>query len=180
MRWVAALQLVERQAKGKAQMPRACTICSHPERPAIDRALVSAISAPKIAAKYRVSEDAVTRHRAHIPGKLAQAQAAADVAQADDLLGQVQDLQRRTLAILATAEESDKLGMALGAIREARGNLELLAKLEGKLRDQQTVNILIAPQWLELRAIILGTLAPYPDVRAVLAQALQQAEHERH
>jgi hypothetical protein len=47
-------------------MPRVCTICTHPERAAIDQALVGGESAPRIAAKYRVSEDAVTRHRAHM------------------------------------------------------------------------------------------------------------------
>ncbi len=54
-------------------MPRACTICQHADKPAIDQALVDGESAPKIAAKYRVSEDAVTRHRAHVPATLAKA-----------------------------------------------------------------------------------------------------------
>lgn len=158
-------------------MPRACTICQHSDRQAIDVALVAGESAPRIAAKYRVSEDAVTRHRAHIPAKLAQAQDAQDAAEADDLLDQVQDLQRRTLAILKRAEASDRLGLALGAIREARGNLELLAKLEGKLREQQTVNVLIAPQWLELRTVILGALADYPEARVALARRLSEVHN---
>ena len=88
----------------------------------------------------------------------------------------MQDLQRRTLAILKTAEESDRLGLALGAIREARGNLELLARLEGKLREQQTVNILVAPQWLELRTVILGALADFPEARTALALKLSEVQ----
>jgi hypothetical protein len=157
-------------------MPRICTICTHPERAAIDQALVAGDSAPRIAAKHRVSDDAVARHRSHLPEALTQAQAAAEVAQADDLLSQVQELQRRTMAILETAEKSDRLGLALGAIREARGNLELLAKLEGKLREQQTVNILIAPQWLELRTVILGALADHPEARLALARRLSEVQ----
>jgi hypothetical protein len=38
------------------------------------------------------------------------------------------DLQERALAILLKAEETKELNVALRAIREARGNLELLAK----------------------------------------------------
>ncbi len=47
-------------------MPRLCTICAHAQRPAIDGELVAGLSAPKVAAKYRVSSDALTRHRGHI------------------------------------------------------------------------------------------------------------------
>lgn len=55
-------------------MPRACTICTHAEREAIDRALVAGDPAPRIAALHRVSEDAVARHRgAHLAALLARA-----------------------------------------------------------------------------------------------------------
>jgi len=65
-------------------MPRTCTVCTHPERGAIDADLVAGESAPKIAAKYRISEDSVTRHRAnHLPTTLARAQGAAEVARGD-------------------------------------------------------------------------------------------------
>jgi hypothetical protein len=54
-----------------------CTVCSHPQRGAIDRALVEGQSAPQIAAKYReISDDAVRRHaESHIPPALAKAAA---------------------------------------------------------------------------------------------------------
>ena len=160
-------------------MPLRCTICSHPERTAIDAALVAdADPLRTLAERYGVSHTALFRHKeTHLLESLTQAQAAAQVAQADDLLSQVQDLQRRTLKILKTAEETKALGLALGAIREARNNLELLAKLEGKLREQQTVNILIAPQWLELRTVILGALVDYPEARLALAQRLSEVQH---
>lgn len=157
-------------------MARTCTICTHPERHAIDQALIIDSAALRVlGSRYAVSYAALFRHKeSHLPKALTQAHAAADVAQADDLLDQVQDLQRRTLAILATAEQTKALGLALGAIREARSNLELLAKLEGKLREQQTVNILVAPQWLHLRTVILGALADYPEARLTLARRLSE------
>lgn len=118
-------------------MPRTCTVCSHPAREAIDEALVEGVAFPALAAKYGVSKDALSRHKAkHLPAKLVMARAAEDVAQADSLLDQVRDLQARAHRILDKAEGAGDLRTALGAIREVRGNLELLARLLGELNEQ--------------------------------------------
>ncbi len=160
-------------------MPRSCTICEHPEREAIDEALVAGESSAKIAGRYRtIDERAIRRHKAnHLPAKLVMAQAAEEVAQADTLLGQVRDLQRRALDILDKAEEAGELRTALGAIREARGNLELLAKLLGELDERPQVNILVSPEWLELRAVIVTALQPHPDALGGVLRALEETEN---
>ena len=74
-------------------MPRRCAICTHPDKEAIDEALVEGTALSALAALYRVSDDSLGRHKAnHLPAKLVMAQAAEEVAQTDDLLSQVQDL----------------------------------------------------------------------------------------
>jgi hypothetical protein len=157
-------------------MPRSCTVCEHPDREAIDRALVGGASNRSAASLYDVSEAAVRRHKGnHLPAKLVMAQAAEEVAQADDLIEQVRDLQRRALDILDKAEEAGELRTALGAIREARGNLELLAKLLGDLDERPVVNLTVSPEWLELRAVIVGALEPHPDARGAVLRALEEA-----
>jgi hypothetical protein len=160
-------------------MPRKCSVCTHPDRENIDEALVSATAISAISAKYRdISEDALGRHKAnHLPAKLVMAEKAKEVAQADSLLEQVRDLQGRALAILDQAEMSGDLRTALGAIREARGNLELLAKLLGELDDRPQVNVLISPEWLELRAVIVGALEPYTDARGAVLRAIEGASN---
>jgi hypothetical protein len=160
-------------------MPRRCSVCTHPDRENIDEALVSATAISAISAKYRdISEDALGRHKAnHLPAKLVMAEKAKEVAQADSLLEQVRDLQGRALAILDQAEMSGDLRTALGAIREARGNLELLAKLLGELDDRPQVNVLISPEWLELRAVIVGALEPYTDARGAVLRAIEGASN---
>ena len=161
-------------------MPRTCTICEHPEVEAIDRALVAGTALSSVSAKYRVSEDAMGRHKAnHLPAKLVMAEKAAEVAQADDLLEQVRDLQARTLAILEAAEETKQHRTALAAIREARSNLELLAKLLGELDERPQVNILISAEWLELRAVIVGALEPYSEARGAVLRAIDGAGNGR-
>jgi hypothetical protein len=84
----------------------------------------------------------------------------------------VRDLQTRALAILGKAEKTNDLRSALGAIREARSNLELLAKLVGELDERPTVNVMLDPAWLTLRATILGALASFPEARAAVASRL--------
>jgi hypothetical protein len=154
-------------------MPRSCNVCSHPDREALDEALVGGIAFPALVAEYRVSKDSLSRHKAnHLPAKLVMAQAAEEVAQADDLLAQVRDLQARTLAVLEAAEGSSQHRTALSAIREARSNLELLAKLLGELDDRPQINLLVSAEWLELRAVIVGALEPHPDARGAVLRAL--------
>jgi hypothetical protein len=155
-------------------MPRRCTVCTHPDRESIDEALVGGTALSALSAKYRVSEDAVGRHKGnHLPAKLVMAQAAEEVTQADSLLDQVRDLQDKALDILAKAEEAGELRTALGAVREARGNLELLAKLLGELDERPQVNILVSPEWHSLRTKLLYALNPYPEARGSVLRALE-------
>jgi len=157
-------------------MPRSCTVCEHPDKEAIDRALVGDSSNLSVSSLFAVSEQALRRHKAnHLPAKLVMAQAAEEVAQADNLLSQVRDLQGRAYGILDKAEGAGDLRTALGAIREARGNLELLAKLLGQLDERPVVNLNVSPEWLELRAVIVGALEPHPDARGAVLRALEGA-----
>jgi transposase-like protein len=140
-------------------MPRRCTVCDHPERHSIDEALVSGAPYRSVAKRFGLSESAVFRHKSeHLPAHLLKAKEVEEVAQADDLLEQVRNLQAHALHILERAEKAGDLRTALAAISQARGNLELLGKLAGELDERPQVNLNISPQWLELRAVI-GTPA---------------------
>ena len=161
-------------------MPRTCTVCTHEGRRAIDRALVLQVPFRNIAQQFDLSPDAVYRHgREHLPALLAKAQDAEDAAAADDLLAQLRDLPATTLALLTTAEQAGKLGTAIMAVREARGNLELLAKLTQQLDTRPTLNLLVAPEWLTVRAVLLDALVAYPDARAAVAGRLASLEAGR-
>ncbi len=158
-------------------MPRTCTICAHPDRPAIDAALVAGEAYRHIAARFGTSTGALQRHKdEHLPAALVLASEAGQVAHADDLLAQVRDLQRRTLGILDGAEKAGDRRTALAAIREARGNLELLGRLAGELNDRPTINVVLSPEWLRVRAVVIGALSPFPEARAVVAGELMALE----
>jgi len=59
------------------------------------------------------------------------------------------------------------------ALREARGSLELLARLLGKLQETKVVNVLISPEWLNIKVQILGALEAFPEAKKVITEALQ-------
>jgi hypothetical protein len=159
-------------------MPRSCTVCTHPERAEIDEALVAGVSAAEIGGRYRtIGERAIRRHRSnHLPEKLAKAREAEEVAQADGLLEQVRDLQVRALDILDQAEEAGELRTALSAIREARGNLELLAKLLGELDERPVTNVLVSAEWVTVRTAMMEALGRYPEARVAVAERLAELE----
>jgi hypothetical protein len=155
-------------------MPRKCTVCAHPDRVEIDRALVAGVANRRIASQRNVTERAVRHHKTnHLPAKLVMATAASEVAEADALLDRVRDLQGRVYGILDKAEGAGDLRTALGAIREARGTLELLAKLLGELDERPVLNLNVSPEWLELRAVIVGALAPYSEARDAVLRAIE-------
>jgi len=158
-------------------VPRRCTVCAHPAAEDINKTLVAGEPYRSVANRYEsLSQAAVQRHQEnHIPAALAKAKAAGEVANADDLLESVRGLQERVLAILGKAEKAGELRTALSAIREARGNLELLAKLLGELDDRPQVNVLVSPQWVELRAVIVGALDAHPEALTAVVGAIEGA-----
>jgi hypothetical protein len=84
-------------------------------------------------------------------------------------------LRYRALAILDTAEASGDPKTALAAIREARGTLEALAKVEDRIAAQGAAAPLhTAPDWLRTRTAMLSALAPFPKARIAVADALAE------
>src|SRR5215208_5184631 len=155
-------------------MPRRCTVCYHSEKHSIDEALVTGVPYRSVAKRFELSESAVYRHKSeHLPAHLLKAREAEEVAHAENLLEQVRTLQAHALDILDRAEKAGDLRTALAAISQARGNLELLGKLAGELDDRPVVNLNVSPQWLELRAVIVGALEPHPAAHGAVLTALE-------
>ena len=157
-------------------MPRRCTVCDHPESHGIDEALVTGAPYRSVAKRFGLSESSVYRHKTeHLPAHLLKAREVEEVAHADDLLEQVRHLQTHALAILERAEKAGDLRIALAAISQARGNLELLGKLAGELDERPVVNLHVSPEWLELRAVIVEALGPHPAAHGAVLRALESA-----
>ena len=154
-------------------MPRTCTICTHPEVHAMDGALVAGQSFRNIAEQYGKSATALFRHKSdHLPAVLVTGQAVREEAHALDVVKQLRDINAATLAILEDARDTHQSALALKAVDRVQKQIELQAKLLGELQDGQTVNVLVAPEWVSLRATILVALVPFPDAREAVVEAL--------
>jgi hypothetical protein len=152
-------------------MPRACSICSHEHRDAMEDAFIAGQAKRRIASRHGVTERAVRYHmREHLPALLALARDAERAARADTLLDRMEALQSQTLAILDAPEDQRT---ALAAIAQARRNLELIGEVSRELDRAGTINLSLNPEWLELRGVIVAALGPHPAARDSVLRALE-------
>jgi len=129
-------------------MPRPCTICSNPEKTAIDSALIEATPYRRIASEYNLSEAAVRRHaKRHLRETIArarvlrrvdeeraieqatQAVVTREIDRADDLLKLAERLQTEALDVLERAKVAGNLGGVLQAIDRLQKGVVLLGGL---------------------------------------------------
>lgn len=155
-------------------MGQNCTVCAHPARDEIDRELLRHGRFTDLARQYNLGRMALTRHYdAHLPRDLVKSQQAADAGRADDLLGELRTLYGQARGLLDKAAAAGDLRTALRGIAEARQTIELIARIEGQLRDQVAVNVIVSPQWIMIRTALMGALEPHLEARLAVAQALE-------
>jgi hypothetical protein len=173
-------------------MGRPCTTCSHPERYEIDRALVEFVPYRKLSARYGISAASLSRHRkGHLPAHLARsleaqearrfaklgahqaARAEDNSRQALDVVQQLKIINSACLEVLKNAREAKRDGTLLQAVDRIHRQIELQARLLGDLESGPQVNVLLAPEWTEVRQAVFVALAPHPEARAAVAEALK-------
>ena len=143
-------------------MARNCSACAHSAHHALDRLLVEGgESLRSIARRHGLSKDSLRRHReSHLQKSLVKAQEIREVEHADDLLGRIRALEKRTMDILEKAEASGDLRTAITAIREARGCMELVGKATGELVERHAHLHAVGPAppeiWLEITSSLRG------------------------
>lgn len=158
-------------------MARRCTVCVHDDRLAVDMMLVNHKPFRTIADRFALSKTALIRHHDdHLPEALTKAKAAAETAQADDLLAQVGALRSKAMALLLKAESAGDLRTALAGVRTALACLELLAEMSAQIDRRPVINVLMTPEWATVRAIVIDVLRDDPARRVALADRLDALE----
>lgn len=155
-------------------MPKTCSICSHPNLEKINKQLLTGMSYRDIAGRFGTSKSSLERHHkaGHIPDIMIKAEETKEIAIADSLLQQTQELRLKATSLLDQAESAGDLRAAGIFLRELRELVKLWAELEGRLATQPQINLLINPQWIELRTLIIKSLEPYPPARQAVIDAL--------
>jgi transposase-like protein len=154
-------------------MPRQCSVCAHASLHAINTALVAGGSLRDIARQFGLSKDAVARHQAdHLPAALVAAVGAEETRQALDVLQQLKTINAAALTVLRDARAAQDGDLALKAIDRIQRQIELQAKLLGDLDERPVVNVLLSPEWQQLRGQLVAALAPFPTARVAVAAVL--------
>ena len=175
-------------------MARPCSICQHTNREEIDHLIIDGVPYREIAARYGTSQTTVGRHKeAHLGARVAEVRAkeyshivslaerqqqkemaVADRldAHADTILAKIIELYDKAKELLSAAESAGDLKTAISGVKEARGCLETLAKLEGQLNEGTTINILVQPQFVQVRDCVFGALDKFPEAKAAVVAAL--------
>src|SRR5215212_654344 len=75
-------------------------------------------------------------------------------------------------ATMVETKHADPRELVLKTAARLQPQIELLAKLVGELDERPTLNVLISPEWLELRAAVVGALELHPEARGAVLTAI--------
>lgn len=99
---------------------------------------------------------------------------AARLENASNFLDQLKEVRHKAANLLDRAEKAGDLKASGVFLRELREQIRLWAELEGKLAAQPQVNILVNPEWIELRALIIKALDSYPEAKEAVVNAIRR------
>jgi len=94
----------------------------------------------------------------------------------DRLLARVEAAGKGLTVERWESKHADPRELVLKTAQQLTGQTQLLAKLLGQLDERPQVNVLMAPEWLQVRAALLTALAPHPEARRAVAAALVTLE----
>lgn len=156
-------------------MPKTCTICEDPRRDEFDRRARIEDNIAKIAQDFALSYDAFYRHvkANHHIREVTAIPTSAELATSEDIYKEIERWHTEAKDLQRTAKADGDIKTALLGLEKALKCLELMLKIHGQISDAPQVNILVNPQWIELKAAIVAALRPYPDALEAVRDALR-------
>jgi hypothetical protein len=126
-------------------MPRVCTVCSHKDRPAIDRRLIDGATNAGIAREYGLNEEPVRQHRLkHLSKAVEKAAERREEARGESLLNHLEALIQRASSIVDAALSDRKHTAAVSGLRTIGDLLRTIGELTGQLgHGGTTVNVAV-------------------------------------
>jgi hypothetical protein len=172
-------------------MAARCKTCQSPHRAQIELGLAHKVPSRILAKKFGVPRTSIWRHaRAHLPPLVRAALLKAVRPSKIDLEqlkhteseGLLQHLVVQRAQLWRLMDLAESLG-DLRAVAQLHGrlseNLTLTGKLLGELRSASVSvvqNILVTPEYHELRTLLVQALRPYGEARLAVARVLQSIE----
>ena len=135
-------------------MPK-CTICHHPERQAIDCALLADNDTyAALSQHYGLSISALWRHKKHLQEKIRQTEKRLENSLRQETLFRYNDFLESTRQIVRTASADGDTRQVLRAVREGTRILNFITKLEVKFDPDTVYRILASPQWVSQDSLL--------------------------
>ena len=172
-------------------MSRRCTVCDHPKRREIDKALIAGNSLSHTAVVFDLTVSALFRHRKeHLAPLVAKAQAeeaanevarvkehrqsveADETAHALDMSQQLKVVNAACLEVLRKARTDAKQTTLLQAVDRIHRQITLQAQLLGGSAEDTSEADSIQTQWPRIRQVVIDALRPFPEARIAVAEAL--------
>ncbi len=157
-----------------------CTVCTHPKRLHIDRALVTdGATVRDTARKFDVTVSALGRHRKnHLAPALAKHEEHFDLATAQGIGNQLATIHAEATRLLHEAREDGNRRDQLSALARLERQIELAAKLASLIQDGQrvAVSVQLDTGWPLVRSAILETLANHPAALQAVSERLAALE----
>jgi hypothetical protein len=123
-------------------MPQTCTICTHPDRTAIDTALVGHASLAKLSQEYGVDYNALYRHsKNHVPKQLLKVYEKRELTENFNLMAKIDFLVTETEDIYAEARKGGKSMLALKSLDSLRAHYQLLINISAQLHQQKVLEL---------------------------------------
>lgn len=175
-------------------MARACRTCQHLKRPDIDRRLAAGEPLAQVAHGYGLNVSSLHRHRTNclklgssnaIKKEAAQGTAAVTLLPSrENLGGAYLDLRNRIDQIVAQAQHEGSLSVAVSGLNSLRQTLDSLARLSGHDRAAGTqVNVAVQTNVQfdagQIAERLIQRFDQEPDVKARIARALMEIDHEQ-
>jgi len=153
-----------------------CVLCNADNRTSIEKAVATnKLSMTAAAKRLGCNRASISRHmRDHVSAKVLRAANSIEEAEGLDVLTQVVDSHKIVWNIIISAYRDGDLKTALAACDTETRQLKLAALVSGQLSEQPQVNVLLNPEFVKLKQILVKTLAPYPDARLKLSEVLTE------
>ncbi len=162
-------------------MAGVCVTCTSPHQAAIEASIASGQNLSVVGRKFSMNRDALRRHRdRHMSRAITalRAEQGAAVQIEATARDRVEGLVAKLEALVNRTHDERRESMLLGASRELRASIELLARLSGELRPEnqttvQVLNLSTSGEWVATRQAILDALMPFPDAQVAVASRLR-------
>jgi transposase-like protein len=160
------------------------------DRDRIEFDLATGKSIRQLANKYGVHEQSLYKHRKSLPpqlkaaflGRLLKPNVDLDKLRTEESEGLLQSLamQRARLLLQQDKAMEDGDGALVATLSRAiHDNLRLVGTYLGELTSHSTqhvINVLLTPEYLQLRNALIRALAPYKEARQAVAATLHEME----